>query len=129
MLKNYVYDGAYRDERMSISVMLENPLEYGLEANTLAFGITLQAKDQEARIPKLEDFTFYIMDEANRLYNTQKVSFLQSDAEVVVYYDGVVYKPDGLITIGFECYFLFQNLRIAFFHRDYNNIQIISMKH
>jgi hypothetical protein len=32
MLKSFGYDVAYRDENMSVSVMLENPQDYGLEA-------------------------------------------------------------------------------------------------
>lgn len=129
MLKNYGYDGAYRDENVSISVLLENPLEYGLETNTLAFSVTLKALNSTAIIPKLEDFTFYIMDEANRLYSTQNISYLKADTEMTLEDGEAVCKPDRLIVTDFNHDFLFQNLRIAFSYRLYGKTNIIELKH
>ena len=129
MLKNYGYDGAYRDDNISVSVMLENPLEYGLEADTLVFGVILKAKNSEASVPRLEDFTFSIMDEADRLYETQSIPCSKSDTEMASEDGEPARKPDGLITTGFNHDFLFQDLRIAFYCPPYEKTHIIELKH
>ena len=126
MLKNYGYDGAYRDGNISVSVLLENPLEYGFEASTLVFSVMFKAGNNEAAVPRLEDFTFSIMDEANRLYSTQSRPYLK---EITSEDDEPVRKPDGLIITDFNYDFLFQDLRIAFFYRPYGKTGIIELKH
>ena len=129
MLKNYGYDGAYRDENLSVSVLLENPLEYGFEANTLVFSVTFNAKDNGVDVPRLEDFTFHIMDEVNCLYNTQNIRYLKSDIVLTSKDDDPVRKPDGLIITNFNHDFLFQDLRIVFLYRPYGKTNIIELKH
>ena len=128
MLKNLGYDGAYHDGNISVSAILENPLDYGLEASALVFGVTLKAKGNGSATPKLDDFTFYVMDETNRLYNAQSVPYLKPGAEMP---DGnePVRCPDALIHTAFRHEFLFQDLRVAFYYRLYTEIKIIGLKH
>ena len=129
MLKNYGYGGAYRDENISVSVLLENPLEYGFEANTLVFSVSLKAKNVETAVPRLEDFKFHIMDETNHFYDTQVVPYSKADIEMTSEDNEPVRKPDGLITANFKHDFLFQDLRIAFLYRPYGKANTIELKH
>ena len=128
MLKNLGYDGAYHDENISVSVLLENPLEYNLEANALVFSVALRPKSG-SKILRLEDFTFYVMDEANRLYNAKSTPCLKPANEVITEDDEPEHCPDGLIHTDFKYDFLFQDLRIAFYYRPYAKISIIKLKH
>jgi len=127
VLKNYGYDGAYNDENISVSVLLENPLEYGFEATELVFSVGLRAKNDDA--PKLEDFTFYVMDEAGQLHDTRSILYSKPDIETTFEDDEPARRPDGLILTGFKHEFLFQDLRIAFYYKSYQVIKIIELKH
>ena len=129
MLKNLGYDGAYRDEDVSVSVLLENPSDYGFEAATLVFSVTVRAGSNGTIIPKLDDFTFYVMDETNRLYNAQVTLYSKSAAEDDSDNDEPARQPDGLVRTGFQYDFLFQDLRIAFYCRSCDKINIIRLKH
>ena len=127
MLKNQGYGGAYHDEDISVNVLLEPPCDYGLEASALAFSITIVAKTGGA--PRIDDFTFYLMDESNALYNTCIVPCPKSVVEVDADDDEPARNPDGLIHTDFDPAFLFQDLRIAFYYRPYGKIVIIELKH
>lgn len=125
MLKRLSYDGTYRDETLSVGVSLENPTEHGLELSTLTFGVTVRAKNGDGSPLKLDNFTFYVMDEANRLYNTRvvPVSAVVSPSDD----DEPVRQPDGLICTGLRPDFLFQDLRVGFFYRPYESVKIIGL--
>jgi len=124
VLKDLGYDGTYRDEKMSISVMLENPLKYGLEATELAFSIVLRAQNGS---PSIDDFAFYVMDESNRLYNTRIMPCPNPEVEPVPD-DEPIRQPDRLIVTDFNHEFLFQDLRIAFYYPLCRKINIIELK-
>ena len=72
MLKHIKFSGMFQDENLSVNVTLENSVDYGFEWTILLFSVTVKAKNNNNITPKLEDFTFYVMDEANRLYNAQR---------------------------------------------------------
>ena len=127
MLKNFGYDGAYHDMSISVSVLLENPLEYGFESTELVFSVMLRAKNGDA--PRLEDFTFYVMDEADQLHETRIIPYSKPVIETTFEDDEPIRRPDGLILTDFKHEFLFQNLRIAFNYRLYQNLRIIELKH
>jgi len=114
MLKNKGYAGSYRDENISVGVLLENPTEHNLDAADIVFSVTLKNKSGNALTPN--DFVFYVMDETNQLYNTRLAPRANSIAEI-------------LICANFEFKFLFQDLRIAFYHRHYKHINIIELQH
>ena len=126
MLKNLGYDGAYHDENISISILLENPLNVGLESSALVFSVTFRTKN--GNVPRHEDFTFYVMDETNLLHNVQSAPYSKRIAEPDTD-DEPVRRPDGLIHTNLQPDFLFQDLRIAFYYRPYMKIQIIKLKH
>ena len=127
MLKNFGYGGAYRDENLSISVLLENPLDYEIETTKLVFSVVL--KDKSGSIPKLEDFAFYIMDESNRLFSAESKPYTNHDTELTTDHDEPVRKPDWLIITDFNHDFLFQDLRIAFNILHQSSIRIIELRH
>jgi hypothetical protein len=127
MLKNYGYDGAYHDENLSVSVLLENPTKHGLDMTELAFSVMARGKSGET--PQLDDFAFYIMDEANHLYNTRRALYSKAAIEIAPDDDEPVRRPDGLIHTDFKHDFLFQDLRIAFYYRPYQRIIIIGLEH
>jgi len=125
MLKHLKFSGIFHDSHLSVSVTLENPKDYGLEATKLVFSVALRSKDGE--IQRFEDFTFYVMDETCRLYNTQSISphateINQCDNEPVRHQDGLIYT-------NFKHDFMFQDLRIAFGCRIYRRLNIIELKH
>ena len=127
MLKNFGYGGAYHGMSISVSVLLENPLECGLEATDLAFSVALRSKNGDTL--KLEDFTFYVMDETGQLHSTRSIPNSMPTIETTSDDDEPVRRPDGLIHTDFKYEFLFQDLRIAFSYRPYGKINIIELKH
>ena len=127
MLKHLKFSGIFHDENLSVNVTLENPSGYGLEATTLLFSFTVRDKSSSGITPNLEDFTFYVMDEANRLYNTQSIPI--PAVEVDPGDDELMENPDGLIHTDFKHDFLFQDMRIAFDYRPYRKLSIIELKH
>ena len=127
MLKNLGYAGTYHDKNIAVNMLMENPLDCGLESSALVFSVNLGSKKGD--IPKLNDFTFYFMDEANRLYNTHSTSnpnlIIKTDTDD----DEPARRPDGLIHADFRHEFLFQELRIAFYYQPYKKIEIIELRH
>ena len=123
MLKRHSYDGFYRDENISISILLENPTAHDLETNELVFSVTLKARKRG--ICELNDFTFYVMDEANCLHNTQIIPYSKNSIKN----SEPTLLSSKLIRTRFRSYFLFQDLRIAFYYPPYQNIAIINLKH
>jgi hypothetical protein len=128
MLKNFGYGGAYRDENISVSVLLENPLDYGIEAAKLVFSVAIEDKNSGTS-SRLEDFIFYIMDEGNHLYHFQNTPCLNHDTEASTDDIDPVQKPDGLIITDINYAFLFQDLRIAFRYPNHTDLRIIELKH
>jgi hypothetical protein len=128
MLKNFGYGGAYRDKNISVSVLLENPLDYGIDAAKLVFSVALKHKNGGTP-PRFENFTFYIMDESNHSYNLQNTPCLNHDTEAAADDNDPVQRPDGLIITDINHAFLFQDLRIAFSYRNRTDIRIIELKH
>jgi hypothetical protein len=129
MLKKYGYAGNYHDEDISVGILLENPLDIGLEADTLVFSVTLRGKSNTVNAPRLEDFNFYLMDEDNNLYNAPITLYTDLTAAAVSSNDEPPRRPDGLIKVGFKHEFLFQDLRIVFYYRPYARLNVIKMKH
>ena len=127
MLKNLGYDGAYHDENISVSVLLENPVEYGIDAAQLVFSVALRANNRSHTAPHIDDFTFYIIDETHYIYNTQYMPYSKPAAEELPD-DEPIRQPDGLIHTELKHKFLFQDLRIAFYYRPYKKINIIDLK-
>ena len=130
MLKNFGYAGVHHDENFSVNVILENPADYHLKADTIVFGVTFNINNAGAIIPKMGDFKFYIMDESGYLHNTRSISCTKSETEATTDDDGEpIRRPDALIHTYFKHKFLFQNLRIAFYYKHYGDISIIKMAH
>lgn len=129
MLKNLGYDGAYHDPNISVNVLLENPLDYGLDAATLVFSVTIKDKRERADNLNIENFDFYIMDEQNRLYNAHRMPDLQPSAKAIPEDDEPVCQPDTLILTDLKYEFLFQDLRVAFYYRPDHQIKIIELRH
>lgn len=127
MLKNFGYDGVYNDENISVSVLLENPIDWNFEETNLVFSIALRGKKESAVAIKLEDFNFYIMDETNHLHNTRSVSRPKRIIEIIDD-EEPIRQPDGLILAEFKPGFLFQDLRIAFYYQPYRRILLITLK-
>ena len=55
-MKNHVkdcgYSGSYHDPDISIGLLLENPAEYDLPTDTLAFSVTVKSKDNSMSKPR-----------------------------------------------------------------------------
>lgn len=128
MLKKSGYNGAYNDQNISVNVLLENPVDCGLEETNLVFSIRLRGKKESDAIVKIQEFTFYIMDEANCLHSTRIMLCPTGTVETTID-DEPIRQPGGLILTEFKHDFLFQDLRIAFYYKPYRRIIIIELKH
>ena len=127
MLKHLKFSGIFHDDNLSVHLTLENPLDYGLDATTMVFSVAVKFKNDTDVAPKLKDFTFYIMDEAGCMYDTQHIATpITTQAQDN---DEPEYLPDGLIVTDFKHHFLYQDLRIPFNYRPYQRISIIDLNH
>lgn len=129
MLKNLGYDGLYRDQDISVSALLENPLDFGLDAGMLVFSITIRDKRAGPKNLTIEDFSFYIMDEQGHTYSAQKIPYIQPITGAGVEDDEPIRDPDGLILTEFRHEFLFQDLRIAFRYGPNQQLHIFELKY
>lgn len=130
MLRNLGYDGVYHDQNISVGVLLENPLDYGLESTMLVFSVSIKDKRNRRENLNIEDFSFYMMDEQNYIYNMQKITGFHLKAKITETADVSIQKPAvALIFVGFKPEFLYENLRIAFYSVLEHSFHIIELKH
>lgn len=127
MLKDCGYGGAYHDKDISVSMLLENPLDCGLEAASLVFSVIIRDKRTGSARLNLEEFTFYIIDEDNFIYNTQKVFGQNPKIQEIPGDDEPVRKPDCLISTEFRPEFLFQDMRAVFYCEHQKQLHIINL--
>lgn len=129
MLKNLGYDGVYRDQDITVNALLENPLDFGLDAGTLVFSISIRNKRKGAKNLTLEDLSFYIMDEKDRIYSTQKMPYIPPTEGARAEDDEPLPDPEGLILTDFKHEFLFQDMRIAFRYGSSQQLHTIELKY
>ena len=127
MLKHLKFSGVLNEEILSVCVTLENPADYGLDVTALVLSVVIKEKNGISFTPNMDAFTFYIIDESNRMYNAEFVStpdllMPTDDADPLP-------KPDGLIVTDFKHEFLYQDLRIAFYHQPHQRLHIIDLRH
>jgi len=125
LLKNLKFSGVYHDESVSVHVTLENPADYSLDASALLFSVTVKDKSGGALSPK--DVNFYIMDEANHMYNTHCLP-APSD-EGCIEDNEPAYRPGWLIVTDFKPDFLYQDLRVVFYFKPCQKINVIELNH
>jgi len=122
MLKHLKFSGAFHDDNLSVNVTLENPADYRFQTTSLLFNVTVNSKCSNSTAPNLEDFTFYVMDEANHLHNTQIIKHPRP-------IDSGGAAHEILVYTGFKRDFLFQDLRVAVYYHPYQSINIIELRH
>jgi len=131
MLKNMSYEGTYRDEDITISVVLENPLDCSLNVNTLAFCVFVESNHDDNAAPDMDDFVFYVMDDNYHLYNMQFVPYTNSRPTTLPYEpedDEPITIPSGVIYTELRPEFIFHDLRVAFYYRRYDRMEIIKLQ-
>jgi len=131
MLKNMSYEGTYRDEDITISTVLENPLDCSLNANTLAFCVFVESNHDDNAAPDMDDFVFYVMDDNYHLYNMQFVPYTNSRPTTLPYEpedDEPITIPSGVIYTELRPEFIFHDLRVAFYYRRYDRMEIIKLQ-
>ena len=121
MLKNFGYGGVYRDDDVTIGITLENPLDYDLSADVLAFEVKTESKHSGVDAPQTNGITLYIMDEDNRMYNARNTECKRSDTELN--------KHTWLITTDLKPELLYQAIRVAFYYKPHDRIHIIKLQH
>lgn len=128
MLKNIGYEGNYRDENIAISVTLENPLNCGLDAKDLVFGVVVKGKQNHFAVPHIGDFKFCIMDEHDLLHNalftpnsTENINSSTDNAETALILSGFIHTD-------LQPAFLFHDLRVSFYYRKYGRMEIIALE-
>ena len=127
MLKDCGYGGAYHDKDISVSMLLENPLDCGLEATSLVFSVIIRDKRTGSAKFSPEEFTFYLVDEANFIYNTQKAFGPYPKIQEIPEDGEPVREPDCLIFTEFRSEFLFQDLRAVFYCEHQRQFHIINL--
>jgi hypothetical protein len=132
MLKLISYDGTYRDENITVSVVLENPLDYGLATTALAFSVVVKDKNGNNTSPHIDDFVFYLMDENFRLHNMQFIQHANSrpiaSLPLASEDDEPIRIPNGIIHTVLQPEFIFYDLRVAFYYRRSDRIEIIRLQ-
>jgi hypothetical protein len=121
MLKGIIFSGKYCDEYLTVSVTSEEPLSHGLDSGTLSFSFTIK-ESVNTDAPRTDDFTFYLMDEADRLYNTRLERVIPADT-----LSRDAREPNPLILAEFKPDFLYQDLRVAFYCRSRGIFGIITL--
>ena len=130
MLKDFGYAGTYRNDDISVDAILENPLNYGLKADLLAFLVTIKHKHDNVHALRLEDFKFYLMDESDQLHNVRSVEDISLDAIVTAANESdSPHILKTLITIDLKHELLYQDIRIAFCYQSQDCIKIINLNH
>jgi hypothetical protein len=129
MLNRIGYYGVYKDNDISVSIMLENPLEYGLDAELLVFSVVIKPHSGDVVVIQLNDFAFYIMDADNRLYNAYVAPDLRLGTGVVIDTDDPPHTLRALITADFKHEYLYQALRVAFYYKPCNRVELIRLEH
>lgn len=128
MLKNLGYYGIYRDQNISISVLLENPLHCGLEPSKLVFSVIVKDKQEKEKALGFEDCTFYIMDEQDHIYNAEKLLGVQPEMDTLTAEDEATRRPDGLIFADFRPEFLFQDIRVVAYCEAGQQFRVIPLR-
>lgn len=128
MLKDLVYAGTYRDKDISVIVILQSPLDYGLNANTMAFEVMVAAKSDSTVAPLLKDFTFYIIDEANLFYNVRNATYSSLRVDMIINPEESPHTQKRLILTEFMPEFLYQEMRVGFYYKPYNHIEMITLE-
>jgi hypothetical protein len=156
MLTEIGYHGVYRDENISVSLLLENPLRYGLASGVLLFSVAIRPRDSVidgfgddtlscinnvidggneygVSIMSLNDFTFYLMDEHNHMHNVQSVphSALSAVVKSGIAEDtqSLELATRGFIKADFKCEFLYQSMRVAFYYEPYERIEVVGLRY
>ena len=128
MLKDFAYQGAYRNKDMDISFMLENPLVHDITADTLVFKVIIKTRDGDIDAPSLDRFSFYLMDEAATIHKFELVPCWGANAATIKGDD----EPQCsccLIYTGLRPEFLFQDLRIVLYERQYNKLELVRLEY
>ena len=122
MLKQLKFSGIYYDDDLSVNITLENPYEHNFTEEHLLFSVKVRNKGNDGNFPKTEDFTLYIMDEANCMYNTKP-------ATTADFGNKLESNLIWLVFTEFKRDFLFQDMRIAVYYHPYQIISIINLNH
>jgi hypothetical protein len=129
MLSNHGYTGFYRDESLYVDVMLENPLDYGIDASMLVFSVRIVLKNGDADAFSQDDFTFYLMDNDNSLYSVQNAPYSIQGAYAALDNGELPKTLRGLITAELRPELLYQDMRVGFMYRPYDRIELITLRH
>ena len=122
MLKHLKFSSIFHDDDLSVNVTLENPLDHGFTAEYLLFSMAVKTKNGNGNPLGMENFTVYIMDEANYMYNTQHTTLAGPNDEPEP-------KLEWMVFTEFKRDFMFQDLRIAVYYHPYQSISIINLNH
>ena len=117
MIKDLTFGGSYKDENISMDAMLVNPAEHGYGNDTLTFEVRITMKGATTDV---DDWSFYIIDGQQNIYNAADVAELPSDgistiAVIVAYH----FRPE----------YLYNDIRLGFYYEPYNCIQFIEINH
>jgi hypothetical protein len=121
--------GQYRGLFLSVDVMLENPLDYGIDPSMMVFDVNISARNDNTDVFSWNDFTFYVLDKHNRLYIAQSIPKSFLSASPVKDTGEPSNALRGLVQLRLRPVFLYHDLRVAFFYHPSNRIKIITLTH
>ena len=117
MIKDLTFGGNYKDENISMEVMLVNPTEHNYGNNTLTFEVRIITKGVAI---DFSEWNFYIMDDQHNIYNAADVTKLPNDGiSTIVVLVGYHFRPE----------YLYNDIRLGFLYAPYNCIQFIEVSH
>ena len=131
MMKTIGYAGVYYGETMTVGATLEDPQKFNLDANTLVFIVTAEARGCIDTIPQMEDLKFYIMDEHDQMHSTDMMSHPSEssinadDAET----ETAKNTSCALIYTTLHPEFIFQDLRMVVYFKNRERMGIIKLQH
>jgi len=131
MLKNISYEGTYSDEDITISAVLKNPSDCSLNENDLAFSVFVKGKHGDNAAPHMDDFVFYVIDDNYCIFNMQLVPYTDSLPATLPFEpqdDEPKLMPSGIIYMELRPAFIFHDLRVAFYYRRYERVEIIKLQ-
>jgi hypothetical protein len=117
MIKDLIFGGSYKDENISMEIMLVNPAEHNYGNNTLTFEVRITMKGIAT---DFSEWNFYIMDEQNHIYNAADVTELSRDGVSTI---------TVLAAYHFRPEYLYNDLRLGFLYVPYNCIYFLGISH
>lgn len=116
MIRDFTFGGGYRDKKLKITAILAIPAEYGREDDEFLIDVTITSM----YIPRLREYSFYIMGGERRIYNATDVTELSREGRsTITVLAAFQFRPD----------FLYSDIRFGFLYEPYSHVKFFGLNH